>query len=287
MIDITRERERENHTDIKRIVKLPKDIDILTYSFPCQDLSQQGKQRGMNQNTRSGLLYEVERILNENTDRLPKILLLENVKALVSKKFIGDFEKWIDILDKIGYKSKYKVLNAANYGSSQNRERVFMVSILKSEKIDFEFPNKEIQIKSKLNKIINNPYDGNNLNHLFNYKMNEFVKTKNNIVKSKLCDYTNFNSEAYIYKTNSLGPTLTASGANSRLKFYFEKEKIIRYINEIEAYQYMGFDIKDALKVKESKLISPNKMIFTAGNSICVEVLEAIFKTIKECYERK
>ncbi|WP_308506950.1 DNA cytosine methyltransferase [Mycoplasma tauri] len=72
---------------------MPKSIDILTYSFPCQDLSQQGKQRGLGKNTRSGLLYQIERILKLNKDRLPRILLLENVKALTSKKFINGFWK--------------------------------------------------------------------------------------------------------------------------------------------------------------------------------------------------
>ncbi|MFV9451387.1 DNA cytosine methyltransferase [Mycoplasma sp. 4463] len=125
-----RERERESGTDITVYNTLPKSIDIFTYSFPCQDLSQQGKQRGINENTRSGLLYEIERILKNNLDRLPKVLLLENVKALASSKFKNDFLKWIDALETLGYKSYWKVLNAVDSGSAQNRERVFMVSIL-------------------------------------------------------------------------------------------------------------------------------------------------------------
>ncbi|SGA02873.1 Modification methylase BanI [Chlamydia abortus] len=94
---LERERERKiylrfSNTDIKKFKKLPKNIYILTYSFPCQDLSQQGKQKGISKDTRSGLLYEIERILKNNKDRLPKVLLLENVKALTTKKFIKDFE---------------------------------------------------------------------------------------------------------------------------------------------------------------------------------------------------
>ncbi|WP_269317255.1 DNA (cytosine-5-)-methyltransferase, partial [Ureaplasma diversum] len=222
--------------------KLPKDIDILTYSFPCQDLSQQGKQKGLNESTRSGLLYQIERILKSNQDRLPKILLLENVKGLVSKKFINDFNKWIETLDKLGYSSKYAILNATDYGSPQNRERVFMLSVLKTENKDITFPPTKPPTKStNLEDIINNPYANNNLEHLLKYKHTDFKTTSFNITKAKLINYSNFNSESYIYKPINKGATLTASGANSRLKFYFQQENIIRYINEIEAYLYMGF----------------------------------------------
>ena len=85
-------RERESQTDITTFHTLPKNIDILTYSFPCQDISQQGLQKGLN-NTRSGLLYEIEKILKNNLDRLPKVLVLENVKALLSQKFKNEFLK--------------------------------------------------------------------------------------------------------------------------------------------------------------------------------------------------
>ncbi|WP_223658954.1 DNA (cytosine-5-)-methyltransferase [Mycoplasma tauri] len=266
---------------------MPKSIDILTYSFPCQDLSQQGKQRGLGKNTRSGLLYQIERILKLNKDRLPRILLLENVKALTSKKFINDFEKWIKTLDNLGYKSKYAILNSTNYGSCQNRERVFMISVLKSENVDIKFPPKVLNSipKKHLEDIIINPYDGNNLSNLLKYKHTEFKKSSAGIIKSKLINYTKFNSEAYIYKPLSVGSTLTASGANSRIKFFFEENKILRLINEIEAYQYMGFTKDDAIKVKNTNLISSNKMIFTCGNSISVEVLEVIFSEIKKAYE--
>ncbi|WP_280451480.1 DNA (cytosine-5-)-methyltransferase [Ureaplasma diversum] len=266
--------------------KLPKDIDILTYSFPCQDLSQQGKQKGLNESTRSGLLYQIERILKSNQDRLPKILLLENVKGLVSKKFINDFNKWIETLDKLGYSSKYAILNATDYGSSQNRERVFMLSVLKTENKDITFPPTKPSTKStNLEDIINNPYANNNLEHLLKYKHTDFKTTSFNITKAKLINYSNFNSESYIYKPINKGATLTASGANSRLKFYFQQENIIRYINEIEAYLYMGFSENDVLKIKSTNLITPTKMIFCAGNSICIQVLEAIFKEIKKAYE--
>lgn len=102
---------------------------IMTYSFPCQDLSVAGMQRGMKKGsgTRSGLLWEVERLLTEMEER-PQILLMENVPQVISDKFIGDFRQWLAFLQSIGYSSKYEVLNAKNYGIPQNRERCFMVS---------------------------------------------------------------------------------------------------------------------------------------------------------------
>ncbi|MFV8482008.1 DNA (cytosine-5-)-methyltransferase N-terminal subunit [Mycoplasma sp. SK341A] len=272
-------------TDITQFETLPKHIDIFTYSFPCQDLSQQGKQRGLEGGTRSGLLYEVERILKNNTDRLPKVLLLENVKALASSKFKAPFDEWINTLDQLGYETVYKVINSVDYGSAQNRERVYAVSILKSHlKKPFVFP---LPIKEKgkqLEDIIHLERSDKLLDDLLKkYKHNDFNTTSNNITKSRLLNYTNFNSEAYIYLPKGKGPTLTASGANSRLKFYFPEQKTLKAISPLESYLYMGFDADDYNKVAQSNLVSNSKMIYTCGNSISVEVLEQIFTTILKC----
>ena len=117
----------------------PKDIpnhDLFTYSFPCQDLSVAGKQAGLGKGTRSGLLYECEKIIEA---KKPKYLLLENVKNLVGKKFKADFDKWLEYLEGLGYTNYWQVLNAKDYGVLQNRERVFVVSILGEHK-PYEFP---------------------------------------------------------------------------------------------------------------------------------------------------
>lgn len=94
--------------------------------------------------TRSGLLWEVERLLKE-MDELPQILLMENVPDVLSEKFVKDFAEWIAFLDAIGYTSKYAVLNAKDYGIPQNRERCFMVSWQGDFFYDFPAP-----VKSKL-----------------------------------------------------------------------------------------------------------------------------------------
>lgn len=111
--------------------------DLFTYSFPCTDLSVAGKQEGLIRGkTRSGLLYECEKIIEYCR---PKYLLMENVKNLVGKKFKSQFDEWLNYLEGLGYTNYVKVLNAKDYGVPQNRERVFVVSIL-GEHTPYEFP---------------------------------------------------------------------------------------------------------------------------------------------------
>ena len=112
--------------------------DLFTYSFPCQDLSVAGKQKGLGEGTRSGLLYECEKVIEHCR---PKYLLLENVKNLVGKKFKPQFDEWLEYLEGLGYANYWKVLNAKDYGVPQNRERVFVVSILGGHK-PYKFADK-------------------------------------------------------------------------------------------------------------------------------------------------
>lgn len=103
-----------NYGDISKVAKLDY-ADLWTYGFPCQDISQAGHQAGIIKGeTRSGLLYEVERLLSVAAEHgeLPKYLILENVKNLVGKKFIKQFEAWLSWLDELGYNSYWQVINA-------------------------------------------------------------------------------------------------------------------------------------------------------------------------------
>ena len=120
----------------------------MTYSFPCTDLSVAGKMQGMSKaewengnSTRSGLLWEVERILKECTE-LPDVLLMENVPQVHADANKADFDNWCNFLRSKGYINHWQDLNAKDYGIPQNRDRCFMVSILSKDFIDFEFPKK-------------------------------------------------------------------------------------------------------------------------------------------------
>ena len=140
----------EVHAEDLNIIDTDKYTYLMTYSFPCTDLSVAGKGLGMSRDsgTRSGLLWEVERILKEIIEsggELPQILFMENVPQVHSKKNMDDFQEWIDFLTSIGYSSAYKDLNAKNYGMAQNRNRTFMVSFLNADASDYEFP-KEIPL---------------------------------------------------------------------------------------------------------------------------------------------
>lgn len=115
---------------------------IMTYSFPCQDLSKAGKQKGMEKGsgTRSGLLWEVERLLLElkERDELPQVLIMENVPEVIGAKNYSNFMAWYSSLESIGYQSYYKLLNAKDYGVPQSRNRCFMVSVLGNYSYTFE-----------------------------------------------------------------------------------------------------------------------------------------------------
>ena len=130
---------------------------LLTYSFPCQDLSSAGKGAGMEKGsgTRSGLLWEVERILTE-TDELPQVLLMENVPEVVGKKNMPQFAKWLAFLYGLGYKTKWEILNTKDFGIPQNRARCFAVSVLGD--YYYEMP-KGFPLKKRLKDVLEKGVD--------------------------------------------------------------------------------------------------------------------------------
>ena len=139
------------------IVETDKYDYIMTYSFPCKDLSKAGKGAGMRKGsgTRSGLLWEVERLLKE-CNELPQILLMENVPQVIGKKNIQDFHKWKLFLEKLGYSNYIELLNAKDYEIPQNRNRCFMVSILGD--YYYEFPHKR-KLKLRLKDFLEDEVD--------------------------------------------------------------------------------------------------------------------------------
>lgn len=149
--------EIKNLGDITKVdeKKLPKDIDLITYGFPCQDISLAGKQKGLfnadGTQTRSGLFFEALRIIEETQ---PRVAIAENVKNLTSKKFALQFKIVLDSLKAAGYNNYWQVLNAKDYGIPQNRERVFIVSIRKDiDNGSFKFPEVfplELRLKDML-----------------------------------------------------------------------------------------------------------------------------------------
>ena len=123
---------------------------MMTYSFPCTDLSVAGLQKGMKKGsgTRSGLLWEVERLLKE-MDEKPQVLLMENVTQVHNQQNIEDFKSWLNFLESLGYSNYWKDLNAKDFGVPQNRERCFMISLLGNYVYHFPEPIRGRRTKLK------------------------------------------------------------------------------------------------------------------------------------------
>lgn len=137
--------------EVKRSLE-GREVDLFTYSSPCQDISQAGKQMGLQEgsDTRSALLW---RVADAVEVLHPKYLLQENVAALVSQKFMPDFQKWLNKLSSLGYVSKWSQLNAKNYGVPQNRDRVFCLSMRKDVAFDYQFPE-PFELKTRLEDVL-------------------------------------------------------------------------------------------------------------------------------------
>lgn len=146
-----------NYGDISKIdwSQVP-DFDLFTYSYPCQSISSSGLQHGFDEGsgTRSSLLWECRKAI---IAKKPKYLLMENVKALTQSKFIDLFNKWQAELESYGYTNFTKVLNATDFNVPQNRERVFMVSILDCDQV-FRFPD-PIKLTKKLIDVLEKDVD--------------------------------------------------------------------------------------------------------------------------------
>lgn len=161
-------------------------FNMLFYSYPCQSLSKAGKQEGMDKGsgTRSGLLWEVERILleiNNGVGHLPSCLVMENVPDVHGTKNIHNFAKWCEFLETIGYKNYWQDLNAKHYGIPQNRDRTFMVSILGDYYYEFPKPIKlELKLKDVLEKNVDEKYYISNALLTYFEKHSEDMKEKGN-----------------------------------------------------------------------------------------------------------
>lgn len=254
-----------NYGDIRLIDanNLP-EFDLFTYSFPCQDISVAGYQGGLNKGsgTRSSLLWECCKIIEA---KKPRYLMMENVKNLVGKNHKDNFFKFLEYLENLGYKNSWKILNAKDFGIPQNRERVFCISILNSNK-EFEFP-KPIKLTKTLNDVLEK-----NVDEYFYLKHNQ--KLKEPIVqKISYCLDSNY------WK----GVTLKSFLEKHRRQLVTDKQDqsgyyIPRRLTPKETFRLMG--VKDEDFEKASLVNSNTSLYKQSGNSIVVPVLEAIFKSL-------
>lgn len=247
------------HAEDLGIVDTDKYAYIMTYSFPCTDLSKAGKQQGMSRGsgTRSGLLWEVERLLKE-TKELPQILLMENVPDVLSEKNCKDFYSWCDFLEKLGYTSKYAILNSKDYGVPQNRERCFMLSWL-GEDYYYDFPDKIpllIRLKDVLEKKVDEKY------YLYEKTIKHFIKhTQESIEKGN-----GFRFEPT--DGNVIGKTITTR-AGSRMDDNFIK---CEHIAQLEG----GFEMANRVYSTEGLCPTIRTM---QGGGLEPKILEDFYKS--------
>ncbi|PWX17856.1 DNA cytosine methyltransferase [Clostridium perfringens] len=226
-----------------------KDIDLVTYGFPCTDISLAGSCKGIIKGeTKSGLLFEALRIIEEAR---PKVAIAENVRNLVSKMFISDFHNLINELDRLGYNSYWKILSGINYNSAHSRERVFIVSIRK----DIDNCKDKEPSKFGLMRVgtIKNPH----------------MLQMNRRVFSEL----------------GASPTLV-TGSDSIPKIIQCK---VRKLTPLECWRLVGFSSEDYWLVRKAleeqfyngKDCTDTQMYKMAGNSIVIQVAESIIESLK------
>jgi len=305
--------ERNNNlvsiTDVKG-EDLPEDIDVLTYSFPCQDLSAcaawHGNTGGINRKikNRSGMLWEIERILDERKlvgKSMPRFLLMENVKNILTQRHIPHFNEWQDFLQNLGYINRIYTLDASEFGIPQKRERTYMLSILSGDNYQ----------KTKIIKYL---MDERNM-------LEQHKKEMKPLKEFLRLDYSNLtyraeaesscpndtesrrkifdNNECIWYKDGLISPyvsTITTKQDRHPNSGVIEYDSInqgkanYRYLSPRECFLLMGFDESDFdILVNNNFHIRGKDYIFTteklvkmAGNSIVVNVLEEIFRQVIE-----
>ena len=263
------------------------ETDLLVYSFPCQDLSTGGLGKGMKKGsgTRSGLLWEIERILNELAElgRLPEYLLLENVKTIKAQNNKEDLDQWLNFLESIGYaNSKCMILNALDFGVPQDRERAFIISHL-GEPLEVEE-----SIRSKMHKrqyCIRDFIMDNYSNPTYRLEANiaQLNKTPSRDVMWEI-NGKEINDDTIIRTiTCNMDRTHTAA----LFRYTGPKGQTYRRLTLREAFLLMGFTA-DEYEKAASLNFSYRKLNKLIGNSIVVNVLQAIFEAMfGKKYKRK
>lgn len=254
-----------------------KDLDItdtdkytymLTYSFPCQDLSSAGLSKGMEKGsgTRSGLLWEIERILDE-CDHLPQILVMENVPEVIGTKNAKSFSEWFMKLDSLGYTSWYKVINAKDYEMPQNRERCFMVSALGDYYYDFPYPKPlKLRLKDVLEDKVDEKY------YLSDKTVDMFVKH----TEKKQAQGCGFKFEPT--DGDCVGKCISTRAGSRTDDNFIKCDERIRKLTPKECFRLMGVKDEDFERVAKNQ--SDSSLYHLAGDSIVTNCLMAIFSVM-------
>lgn len=294
---------------------MPEGTDVLTYSFPCQDLSNVGAFHHYNKGiekgsgSRSSLLWQVGRILSEMKDAgktLPAYLVMENVPTLLSERHFENFKVWIEELAALGYESKYFELNAKNFGLPQNRPRLLMLSVftgndnrrhsivneflkkITAESIVNDYCSSEFYHRTTLQELLRIPVDKQSV------LWEEAVECTPNDTPSRRKIWENnpviydrngnYTKEEFI-RTITTKQDRNPNSGNLYFDCGIEGRSKFRYLTPRECMLFMGFTDEDYEKIisdnpeqrVHSKLFPRDKIIRMAGNSIPVKLLEGFF----------
>ena len=262
------------------IVDLDKYCYIMTYSFPCTSLSTAGKQQGMKKgsNTSSSLLWEVERLLNEIENK-PQVLLMENVRQVLSPKNKEDFEEWKKFLESKGYKNYVKLISGTDFNVPQMRTRCFMVSILGD--YDYVFPNSIELTKSSID-FLENDVDNKYYLERTNPNGGRFYDAAFETFDNNSCTYGDL-IDAYNKKVNTqrIFNTITTRPESFKTGVVLvTKDNRLRKLTPLETWRAMGFSDEDYYKAEKAMNNKTSLLYKQAGNSIIKPVLMAIFKEL-------
>lgn len=254
-----------NLGDISKVdIKDVPDCDLITYGFPCQDISIAGLGKGIVKGkTRSGLLYEALRIIE---GKRPKYAVAENVKNLVGKKFKSDFDDLLKELDELGYNNYWQVLNAKNYGIPQNRERVFIISIRKDiDEGRFKFPegfDSGLRLKDFLENKVEEKY------YIKNKRVDNLLKKlkTEDIVEPVICEERTDEGLRF-FKGNVCGTLRTTdSGGDKRVIEKSKKPNELQLFTNLSGGKWSRIH-ESARRVYKEEGIAPTISTCGGGNT--------------------
>ena len=283
----------KNFGDIRTIdVNELPEIDLFTYSFPCKNISVEGLKAGFDKNSgnQSSLVWDCKKIIES---KRPKYLLMENVKNIVSKAHIHNFNEWCQTLEELGYNNYWKIYNGVDYGVPQKRERVMMVSILKEHDKGYIMPS-GYPLQTFLVDILQDQVDDKF--YIDREKFATLIKDAPDENGLPVVHVREANRKGYAEAT--IGDSINIMQANSKTRrgrvgkgvcntintsnwqCVLDVDRRVRRLTDLECWRLIGFSDEDYYKAKEIGGLSESKLYERAGRGIVVPMLEEIFKNL-------
>lgn len=245
--------------------------DILIHGSPCQDFSIAGRQAGADEGseTRSSLMWETINIIKQMGEWKPRVVIWENVKNVLSKHMIGNFNRYLSEMEKLGYTNSYKTLNSLDFGLPQHRERVFTISMLDGTKFDFD------KLERKPLKNIKE--------YLEDTTEDKYIVSQPSMIKKINSSDGSFGGRVQVIKDYCMTITTKQMRCPNSGVIDLGNGRY-RYLTERECWRLQGYDDEDfeaALKVHPGREGKLNGALYKqAGNSIPVTIFESIFKVL-------